>query len=215
MKRFLRDNGLSLFVMGFFLLTLFGGQLVTGWHAHNEERAEHAQPALTLGAYFVSAHFMEATMENWESEFFQMFVYVLATAFLFQRGSAESRDPDAPEEAEPVTRKSPWPARRGGVWLALYNHSLSAAFALLFLVSFWLHADSSFRLENQERETKGQPRIEFSEHLTGSKFWFESFQNWQSEFLAIGSMVLLSIFLREKGSPESKAVQAPHGKTGG
>jgi hypothetical protein len=99
--------------------------------------------------------------------------------------------------------------------LKVYAHSLSLAFAVLFLISFWVHACSSVRLENEERARLGLGAISLSEHLGGSRFWFESFQNWQSEFLAIGSMILLSIFLREKGSPESKPVEAPHGETGG
>jgi hypothetical protein len=214
-KRFFHHHGLTVVLAAFFLLTLVGGQLLTGWHVHNDERAEHGQPALSLGAYALSAHSVEATMENWESEFFQMFVYVVITAFLFQKGSAESNDPDAPRETRRVTAHSPWPVRRGGWWRTVYSHSLSAAFALLFLGSFWFHLDSSFRLENQERAEKKEAPLSFREHLGSAKFWFESFQNWQSEFLAIGSMVVLSIFLREKDSPESKPVEAPHGETGG
>jgi hypothetical protein len=143
-----------------------------------------------------------------------MFVYVYITAFLFQRGSAESNDPDRPDEPRPVTADSPWPVRKGGLWRRLYAHSLSLAFALLFLLSFGFHALSSHWLVNEERLQLGQPALRFSEHFFGSTLWFESFQNWQSEFLAIGSMVVLSIFLREHNSPESKAVEAPHRETG-
>lgn len=215
MKRFFRRNGLSLAVGFLFLVTYLGGQLFSGWRVHNEERAEHGEPPLSLAAYVVSAHFLEATAENWESEFLQMFVYVYITTFLVQKGSAESNDPDKPEEPRPVTADSPWPVRKGGAWRALYAHSLSLAFAALFLVSFVLHALGSARLENEERAHLGRPPLSVARHLAGAKFWFESFQNWQSEFLAIGSMVVLSIFLREKGSPESKALEAPHAETGG
>jgi hypothetical protein len=215
MKRFLRDNGLSIVLVALFLGTYLGGQFFSGWKAHNEERVQAQEPPLGWRDYLVSAHFAEATMENWESEFLQMFLYVFITAFLFQRGSAESNDPDAPEEKRPVTKASPWPVRKGGWIRRLYSHSLSLGFALLFLMSFWFHALSSVRLENEERSRQGQPALTLSEHLAGAKFWFESFQNWQSEFLAIGSMVILSIFLREKGSPESKPVEAPHAETGG
>lgn len=215
MKKFLRRNGLSVVVIALFLVTYLGGQILTGWHVHNDEREEHHEAPLGLGDYLTSAHFWEATAENWESEFLQMFVYVYITAFLFQKGSAESNDPDKPEEKRNVSPASPWPVRKGGLWLKVYAHSLSLAFAVLFLISFWVHACSSVRLENEERARLGLGAISLSEHLGGSRFWFESFQNWQSEFLAIGSMILLSIFLREKGSPESKPVEAPHGETGG
>lgn len=214
MKRFLRHNGLSLVLAAMFLVTYLGGQVLTGWHVHNDERREYGEPALSLVAYLGSAHFIEATAENWESEFLQMFIYVYITAFLFQRGSAESNDPDRPPEKRAVSRSSPWAVRRGGWLRKIYSHSLSGAFALLFLFSFWIHGLGSLRLENEERARHGERPVSYGEHLTGAKFWFESFQNWQSEFLAIGSMVVLTIFLREKGSPESKAVEAPHAETG-
>jgi hypothetical protein len=214
MKRLIRNNGLSIAVFAIFLATLICGQLLTGWHEHNDDLAEHGRPPMSLSAYSKSPHFLAATMENWESEFLQMFVYVGITVFLFQKGSAESNDPDKPRGTRPVTALSPWPVRRGGLWKALYAHSLSGAFALLFLVSFGIHALSSRDLENERRLDRGEPGVSLREHLRGPKFWFESFQNWQSEFLAIGSMVVLSIFLRERGSPESKDLETPHGETG-
>ncbi|MFT3867541.1 MAG: hypothetical protein QM715_03475 [Nibricoccus sp.] len=215
MQKLLRRNGLSIAVMGLFLVTFLGGQLLTGLAAYNDDRSEHGETKIGLLEYLASAHFLEATAENWESEFLQIFVYVYITAFLFQKGSAESNDPDKPREQHRITPDSPWPARKGGLWLKLYSHSLSLAFALLFFGSFWLHLCGSVRLENEERARLGLAAISLKEHLGGAKFWFESFQNWQSEFLAIGSMVILSIFLREKDSPESKPVEAPHSETGG
>ncbi|HLP07299.1 MAG TPA: DUF6766 family protein [Opitutaceae bacterium] len=214
MRRFLRDNGLSLAVFALFLATFAGGQLVTGWKAYNEERGQNREPALGLTAYLRSAHFAEATAENWESEFLQMGVYVVLTALLFQRGSAESDDPDEPPVQEEVTEESPWPVRRGGLWGKVYSHSLSLAFLLLFLASFAWHAWGSLGLENEERGRHGEPPTTLLDHLGGAQFWFESFQNWQSEFLAIGGMVVLTIWLREKNSPESKRVEAPHAATG-
>ena len=214
MKKFFRDNGLSIVLLGFFLVTYLGGQILTGWQTHNEDRGEHDEPPLSLARYLVSAHFVEATSENWESEFLQLFVYVYITAHLFQKGSAESKNPDEPPDEIEVNPDSPWPVRKGGLWLKLYSHSLSMGMALLFLISFWMHACSSVRLENEERARRDETPLSLSEHLGGSKFWFESFQNWQSEFLSIASMVILSIFLREKNSPESKPVGAPHGETG-
>ena len=215
MSGFFRRNGLTLAIGALFLGTYLGGQLFSGWHVSNQERSERGEEPLSLPRYLASAHFIEATVENWESEFLQMFVYVYMTAFLFQRGSAESNDPDQPEETRPVTADSPWPVRKGGIWKALYSHSLSLTFALLFLGSFSLHAVSSTRLENEKRLHQGKSPVSVANHLESSQFWFESFKNWQSEFLAIGSMVVLSVFLREKNSPESKALEAPHAETGG
>jgi hypothetical protein len=210
-RKFWHHNGLSVVLFALFLLALGAGQFSTGLREYNDERAERQQPPVDAGAYLRSPHFLEATMENWESEFFQMFVYVTLTAFLFQKGSAESNDPDAPRTPEPpLSRRSPWPARRGGWICKIYEHSLSLALMLLFLASFFLHAASGVRLRNEEESARGRPPQSMAEYMVTSRFWFESFQNWQSEFLAIGSMVVLSIFLREKGSPESKPVNAPH-----
>ena len=214
MRKFLRLNGLSLVLIGLFLATYAGGQILTGRQVCNEERALHDEPPLSLAEYLASAHFVEATAENWESEFLQIFVYVYLTAHLFQKGSAESKDPDEPPEKIEVGPDSPWPAREGGLWLKIYSHSLSLCMAALFLVSFWLHGCGSVRLENEERARLGEPPLSLAEHLSGARFWFESFQNWQSEFLSIAAMVVLSIFLREKNSPESKPVGAPHHQTG-
>lgn len=184
------------------------GQFCCGWQEYNNERRERGLGPVDASGYLVSPHFLEATTENWESEFLQMFVYIVFTVVLYQRGSAESKDPDKPEPPpRPVTRDSPWPVRRGGWWLRFYSHSLSLAFFALFLVSFTLHAWSGARLQTEEGSAGA---VSGWGYLATSRFWFESFQNWQSEFLAIGSMVVLSIFLRERGSPESKPVEMPH-----
>ncbi len=211
MEKFWHHNGLSLVLFGLFLGTLGLGQFFTGMHQYNDARAERGLPAVGPGDYGRSPHFVEATMENWESEFFQMFAYVALTVFLFQKGSAESKDPDKPEPREPaLSPRSPWAARRGGWIRKVYSHSLSLAFLVLFLLTFAFHACSGARLFNEEEAAKGKASITVLEYLAGSRFWFESFQNWQSEFLAIGSMVVLSIYLRENGSPESKPVNTAH-----
>lgn len=189
------------------------GQVLTGRHEYNDDREKQGQPEVGLLEYVRSPHFIEATAENWESEFLQMFVYVLATAFLYQKGSAESHDPNKPHRhhaKRAVSPDSPGPARRGGWALRLYEHSLSLAFFLLFLVAFALHARGGLRHYNEERVADGEAAMSLGDYLGSSRFWFESFQNWQSEFLAIASMVLLSIWLRETNSPESKEVQTPH-----
>jgi hypothetical protein len=221
MSKILRNNGLSIVLTLLFLLFLVG-QAAAGMYEYNDERQEHGQPTVDFAGYLNTSHFVEATMENWESEFFQMFFFVVLTACLYQKGSAESKDPDKKEE--PVdrdprkTRKkkdAPWPVRKGGLTLTLYEYSLSLAFLLLFLISFTLHAVSGAREYNQsEREHGRYEQVTTVGYMGTSRFWFESFQNWQSEFLAVGAMVVLSIFLRQRGSPESKPVDSPHSETG-
>lgn len=219
MKNILRDNGLSLTLFGCFLL-FTAGMSVAGWLEYNETQRQHMQPASGYIAYLVTGHFLEALFENWESEFLQMGAYVSLTAMLFQRGSAESKDPDKQEEVDedPARHRNdpdaPGPVKRGGWLLRVYCHSLSLAFLLLFLVSFAAHAVSGLKEYNAEQLKHGEPPASLTEYITGSKFWFESLQNWQSEFLAVGAMVLLSVWLRQKGSPESKPVFKPHAETG-
>jgi hypothetical protein len=219
MRQFLRNNGLSVTLFILFLITLIG-QALAGWRAHAEELRIHDLPPIGLAAYLSTGHFLSATFENWESEFLQMAVYVLLTVFLFQKGSPESKDPDEenPEDEAPHKRRgdpdAPWPVHRGGLLLKLYSHSLSIALLALLVLSFWLHLASSTRRSNEEALRHQQPTQTISETLVDSEFWYESFQNWQSEFLSIGVLVVLGIFLRERGSPESKPVAAPHAMTG-
>lgn len=199
--------------MALLFVGFLAGQFLTGRHEYNDEREKRGEAEVGYAEYLRSPHFLEATAENWESEFLQMCVYVLATAFLYQKGSAESKDPRKRHEhkAKPaVTPDSPWPARKGGWVLRLYEHSLSIALFLLFAISMVAHARGGWRLYNEERVAEGEPAVSLAAYVGSSRFWFESFQNWQSEFLAIGSMVVLSIWLRETNSPESKEVQTPH-----
>lgn len=203
--------------LGIVLITLmiicWYGQFVTGWKTENKELAEEGQKLLSRGEYLHSGHFIQATFENWESEFLQMMLYVLLTVFLRQKGSSESKPMEEKEDVdrEPqVHPKAPWPVKKGGIWLKLYKHSLSIAFCLLFLISFIFHFYGSFEEYRTEQIAKKLPFVSAKEYLVDSRFWFESFQNWQSEFLAVASIVILSIWLREKGSPESKPVDMPH-----
>jgi hypothetical protein len=219
--KILRENSLSIVFTLFFLLFL-AGQAVAGLYHYNEEQQQHHQPTVDLIHYLGSAHFLEATMENWESEFLQMFAFVLLTAFLVQKGSAESRKLNEPDEKDRDPRKSrhkkdaPGPVRKGGLVLKLYEYSLSLAFLLMFLISFTLHAIGGAEEYNQSQHEHGSAEVLSTfEYIGTSSFWFESFQNWQSEFLAVGAMVVLSIFLRQRGSPESKPVDSPHSQTGG
>lgn len=219
MKRFLRDNGLSLVLFALFI-TLWMGQALTGWRDEVEEHRTHEATPPTLMEYLASGSFVEATTENWESEFLQMFGYVLFTVFLYQRGSAESKSPDDEEEVDRDPRLStradaPAPVKAGGWRLRLYEHSLSLAFLSLFVVSFVVHAIGGAAAYNEEQRLHAAPTITVVEFVTSARFWFESFQNWQSEFLAIWCMVVFTIFLRQRGSPESKPVDSPHSQTGG
>ena len=220
MRKIFHDNGLSIVFGGLFLLVLVG-QAGAGHYQYNEEQQEHGQPTVNFVNYLGSSHFLEATMENWESEFLQMFAFVVLTAFLYQKGSAESKKPDEPEEVDKDPRESrnkkdaPWPVRKGGFVLTLYENSLSLAFLLLFFMAFALHAVGGAKEYNQnQREHGSSEAVSTLEYMETSQFWFESLQNWQSEFLAVGAMVVLSIFLRQKGSPESKQVDSPHSETG-
>jgi hypothetical protein len=214
-----RDNGLSLVLLVCFIVFL-AGQALTGWKEYNHNQLEHEQPETSLVEYLGTGHFLESVAENWESEFLQMGAFVLLATVLYQRGSSESKDPDdheevdEPAEAHRNDLDAPWPVRAGGVWLHLYSHSLSIAFLLLFAASFLLHASSGLREYNAEQAEHGDAAVTFAQYLAGSRFWFESFQNWQSEFLAIWCMVAFSIFLRQRGSPQSKPVHAPHAMTG-
>jgi hypothetical protein len=213
---FFYKNSLSIVFLSLFLIFL-SFQSYTGWKQYNEEMTEKGGASIEYFSYFTTSHFSEATFENWESEFLQMALYVMLTIFLRQQGSSESKPLDEKEEVdqEPkVHTNAPWPVKKGGIWLKLYKHSLTIAFFILFLVSFVLHAFSSLGEYNEELILEGKPTEKMSEFILNSKLWFESFQNWQSEFLAVFSIVVLSIFLRQKGSPESKPVDAPNSQTG-
>jgi flagellar basal body-associated protein FliL len=213
---FFRRTGLSIVLLLLMLVSL-AGQFFTGRSENNEERKESGVPELSISAYARSGHFIQATFENWESEFLQMALYVLLTVSLRQAGSSESKKLDGKEEVDRDPRPhpdAPWPVRKGGIWVKIYSNSLSMAFVLLFLVSFGLHFYGSLRNHNEEQAREHLPADNWQTYISAPKFWFESFQNWQSEFLAVASIVLLSVWLRQKGSPESKPVDAPYAETG-
>ena len=211
--RVLRDNGLSI-VLLFTFLGLLVAQTYTGMLAYNEEQREHGEATVTFWQYVTTGHFVEATTENWESEFLQMAAFVWLTVFLIQKGSPESRqsldEEEEDREPDPNRPGAPWPVRKGGWILKLYSHSLTIAFLLMFLIAFLLHAAGGARSYSQEQAAHGQPAVSMRQYMGTSQFWFESMQNWQSEFLAIAMMVILSVYLRQKGSPESKPVDASH-----
>jgi hypothetical protein len=214
-----KKNGLSIVLVALFLLSMLG-QIAAGRLAYNEEQTEHGQPQVSVAAYLVKGHFWEATGENWESEFLQMAAFVLLTTFLYQEGSAESKRLDVIEDVDIDPRRFrdqpdvPGPVRRGGWTLVLYENSLGLTFALLFFLSVAIHATGGLREHNEQNLAHGQPSLTLAEYMTSAPFWFESFQNWQSEFLSLAGMVIGSIWLRQRGSAESKPVHAAHSETG-
>lgn len=219
MHQFFKNNGLSIVLFTLFFVSLVG-QYLTGFHEYNEDQKQHNQPTVGYVEYLGEGHFIEAVFENWESEFLQMGMYVVLTVFLYQKGSSESKEPGIidrvdviPEDAK-NKKDTPFPVKRGGFLLKIYQHSLSIALFSLFGLSFILHAVGGAKEYNQQQAEHNEPMVSTVEFAQTSEFWFQSFQNWQSEFLSIGLMVVLSIFLRQKGSPESKPVDAAHSDTG-
>jgi hypothetical protein len=219
MTRRVRENALSISLLVLFLISVVG-QVAFGLSAYNDERLERHLPPVPLEAYLSTGHFVEALFENWESEFLQMGIFVWLSARLLQKGSAESKPVDEPAEsdADPRERRqdpnAPWPVRRGGWALWLYERSLAIAFSSFFVGSMACHAWGGLLVENEDRAIRGLPSQSIGEVVLSSQFWFESFQNWQSEFLSVLAIVVFTIFLRQRGSPQSKPVAAPHAETG-
>lgn len=218
MQRWIRDNGLTIALMLLFVGTILG-HFFAGHAFENQQLAEHGQRPIGMLAYLTDPHFLSTVFENWESEFLQMSTYVVLTAYLFQRGSSESNDPDEPARDErtapsALTGKSPKLLRGSAHARWLYGHSLGLTLFLLFVASFVLHWLFSAREAAAEALAHGQKAVSVMAYLRDPGLWFESFQNWQSEFLSTAVLIVLSIFLREKGSPESKPVGAPNAETG-
>jgi hypothetical protein len=219
MKRFIKEHALSLVMFGFFFVSL-GGQIITGFSTNNQDLESHDRDAESFGSYLISGHFIEAVFENWESEFLQMGCYVLFTGFLKQKGASDSKPitGEVPEDEDPNEKRNqpgvPWPVKKGGWILKLYDHSLTIALFSLFVLSLLVHAyggSVEYCLQQQEH---GEECVGMLGFMITPRFWFQSFQNWQSEFLSVGVLVVLTIFLRQKGSTESKPVATPHYETG-
>lgn len=221
MRRFLHDNSLTLFFGGLFLLAL-GGQAVSGYFEFNNQQMTAGGATVSLLDYLTSSDFAVDTAENWQSEFLQFFLYITATIFLIQRGSTESKPPDRiGTESDYLQRigvharpESPTPARRGGFVLRFYSHSLGATMLLIFVLSWRAQAVAGRAAYNAQQLTQLEDSVSLLGYLGSADFWNRTLQNWQSEFLAIASMVVLSIYLRQRGSPESKPVGAAHSATG-
>ena len=219
MRTWLHDHGLLVANLALFLI-FFGAMVLSGVRVYNSDQMEHGGQAVSLGSYLLTGDFYEATFENWESEFLQMGMYVVLTAYFFQRGSSESKpiDKPAPQDKDPrdVADRpgAPWPVRHGGWVLAVYEHSLAGLFLILFIGSIVGHAMGGAKAYSDQELAHGGQAVTALQYLGTSQFWFESFQNWQSEFLAVAVIVAASVYLRQRGSPESKPVAEPHRGTG-
>jgi hypothetical protein len=219
--RWLKEQSLSLFFLALFLLTLVG-QSVAGQHAYNAEQLAHDAEPLSYGRYLVSSHFGQAVLENWQSEWLQFMVFAVATIWLLQKGSNESKELDqAGLESDQRQRvrgyaeeRSPLWAKVDGVRRKVYENSFLIVMTVIFLLS-WLVQSLTGRNEfNEEQRQHGEETVSWLTYLDRADFWENTLQNWQSEFLAVGTMVVFTIYLRQRGSPESKPVGAPHDETG-
>jgi hypothetical protein len=221
MRRFARDNGLGLFFGGIFLLTLIGQALV-GHADFNHQQLSHQDDSISLGRYVFSSSFGSDVMENWQSEFLQFTLYILATVWLLQRGSPESKElgkagGESDEEqkvGEHADAKSPRWARIGGWRTRIYSNSLVIVMTAIWLASWGVQSVTGHVAYNAEQFDHQMAAVSWLGYVTSSDFWNRTLQNWQSEFLAVGSMAVFSIYLRQRGSPESKPVGAPHDATG-
>ncbi len=212
---FLYKNSLTIVFLLLFLFSI-AGQAFSGWKEHNEYLADKGQSKLSFSKYTTSPHFIQATFENWESEFLQMALFVVLSIWLRQKGSSESNPMEGDETDKDTKPKanSPWPVKKGGLILKLYQNSLTIALFLLFILSFLLHWFGSWKEFNIEQVLEKKPIANALEYLGMPRFWFESFQNWQSEFLSIAAIIYLSIYLRQKGSAQSKPVNAAYDEEG-
>jgi hypothetical protein len=221
MGRFLRENSLSLFFGGLLAGALVG-QAIAGHGAYNAEQLSHGGETISLSRYLTSSAFGQAVMENWQSEYLQFTLFIVATVWFLQRGSPESkplhkagRESDREQlVGEHATRRSPRWARSGGIRTAIYSNSLLIVMGLLFLGAWFAQSVTGWSDYNAEQSDHDQAAVSLLEYLGRSTFWEQTFQNWQSEFLAVGSMAVFAVYLRQRGSPESKPVGAPHDETG-
>ncbi|MFE9773309.1 DUF6766 family protein [Streptomyces sp. NPDC005931] len=221
MRRFLRHNGLGLFFLTTFLLTLVG-QAVSGHADFNNQLVADGLVPVGLGAYLTSSDFAVDVTENWQSEYLQFFLYVFATVWLLQRGSPESKElgrsgPESDEDqmaGDHATPDSPRWARHKDWRGTLYSRSLGLAMGGIFLLSWLAQSITGVAAHNEEQLRRLQAPTTWAHYTSSADFWNRTLQNWQSELLAVASMAVLSIYLRQRGSPESKPVGAPHTATG-
>jgi hypothetical protein len=221
MRRFLKHNGLSVAFLILFLAAV-GGQAIAGHADFNEEQIRHGDPTLSLGRYVVSADFGTAVMENWQSEFLQFTLFIVLTVWLLQRGSPESKELDKAglesDEQQKVgphsQRNSPGWAKVEGIRRTLYENSLLIVMGAIWLGTWFAQSVTGWTQYNSERLDHHMDTVGWWHYLGRPDFWEKTLQNWQSEFLAVGTMAIFAVYLRQRGSPESKPVGASHAATG-
>jgi hypothetical protein len=221
MRRFLRENSLSIVFLALFLAALCG-QAVAGHAEFNDLADAHGGPHITLARYVVSSDFGSAVMENWQSEYLQFTLMILLTVWLLQRGSPESKpldqaggESDQAQKVGPYAQQnSPRWAKVSGIRRTIYENSLVIVMGTFWLGTWLAQSVTGVVEYNSERLDHQQDPVAWSHYLTSATFWQNTLQNWQSEFLAVGSMAILAVYLRQRGSPESKPVGAPHSSTG-
>jgi hypothetical protein len=222
MRSFVRDNSLSIF-FGVLFLAAVAGQSVAGRSAYNEQQLQHGEETVSYGRYLLSSDFGQALLENWQSEYLQFALFIAATIWLIQRGSNESKPPEnAGLESEQQQRlgrwagpTSPrWARFHGGFRRWLYSNSLLLVMITIFLLSWFGQSVTGWTKFNDEQRQHDEPTVSWTGYLAKPDFWEDTLQNWQSEFLAVGTMAVFTIYLRQRGSPESKPVGAAHDETG-
>jgi hypothetical protein len=221
MRRFIRDNSLSLFFLVLFLAALVG-QAIAGHILHNEEAAAHNGEPMSIWRFIVSSDFGNAVMENWQSEYLQFMLFTLATVWLIQRGSPESKQPGREGPGSDRKQKvggyaepeSPEWAKPRGIKTFVYSNSLLIVMSIIFFGSWFAQSVTGWTAFNAQQTDHGETTVSWLSYIGSADFWEATLQNWQSEFLAVGSFVAITVFLRQRGSPESKPVGAPHRATG-
>jgi hypothetical protein len=221
MRRFLRDHSLSLFFLVLFLAALVG-QAIAGHVLHNEEAAAHNGEAMSLWRFLRSSDFGNSVMENWQSEYLQFMLFMLATIWFIERGSPESKEPGQEGRetlkeqkiGEHAEEDSPDWAKPRGIKTFVYSNSLLIVMAIIFFGSWFAQSVTGWTAFNAEQADHHEVAVSWWSYVGSASFWEATLENWQSEFLAVGSFVAITVFLRQRGSPESKPVGAPHDATG-
>jgi hypothetical protein len=206
-RQYAYENGITLFFLTIFLLAL-GAQAVAGYHAFNQDQVQHSSSQISFGAYLTSSAFGQAVMENWQSEYLQFTLFIFVTIWLVQRGSPESKE--LGKEGLETDREQ----RVRGQVSFVYSNSLVLVMLAIWIGSWFAQSITGLTQFNADRFDHHQDAISWSSYIVNAHFWEQTLQNWQSEFLAIASMAILAVYLRQRGSPESKPVGAPHDATG-
>jgi Domain of unknown function (DUF6766) len=221
MRRFVRDNSLSLFFLVIFIAALVG-QAIAGHILHNEDATAHGGETISIWRYIVSSDFGQAVMENWQSEYLQFMLFMFATVWLLQRGSPESKEPGKEgletlkeqKIGEHAQQDSPEWAKPRGIKTFVYSNSLLIVMSIIFFGSWFAQSVTGWTEFNSRQADHGEAAVSWLSYVGSADFWEATLQNWQSEFLAVGSFAAITVYLRQRGSPESKPVGAPHGSTG-